>query len=303
MKLLCFTISLFLAVFTPLIAEKSVIDGLQRGEDIGYVVRLKNGDVFSGHFIEYISDSEEGEGIKLETELGVAIIYAKQIEEIEPDDGYYKHQHRIYLMPTAEPIDGDHFAGFTELLMFYAGGSITKYFSFTMGRTIIPGIASKEQFSTIGGKVSFFSLDFEKGAESMSLAVGGQLSFINHNNRFMHYYGAATVDFGRTSLTGLVFTKTGNHSFYIAHAQQSEIGFFYENGAFGVGLGLDSRLPNWRGVHLIGEIWNSNVQKPTNSGVLLGLRLCNSMLSTDFGLAFFTTPFAMPFVNFVVTPF
>ena len=77
----------------------------------------------------------------------------------------------------------------------------------------------------------------------------------------------------------------------------------YENGNVGIALGLDTRIGSSRTLHFIGELWNSNITKPTNTAVLLGLRLAGQSVSADFGLAFFTQPFAAPFMSFVFTPF
>jgi hypothetical protein len=50
-------------------------------------------------------------------------------------------------------------------------------------------------------------------------------------------------------------------------------------------------------------LWNSDITKPSNSGILLGFRIGNSNVSADFGLAIFTTPYFIPFTSFVWTPF
>jgi hypothetical protein len=68
-------------------------------------------------------------------------------------------------------------------------------------------------------------------------------------------------------------------------------------------MGIDTEISGRHGLHFIGELWNSDVNQPTNSGVLLGLRLFNSGFSADFGVAFFMQPFVAPFASFVITPF
>jgi hypothetical protein len=79
--------------------------------------------------------------------------------------------------------------------------------------------------------------------------------------------------------------------------------FVYEDGSFGLALGVDTHLSAWKDVRIIGELWNSNISKPTDTGVLLGVRLGNTKFSADFGLALFTSPFLLPFTSFSWTPF
>lgn len=272
-------------------------------EDVKVVIRFKNGDILTGFITRYIQDEENGEGFKFKTSLGTTTIYNKEIVEIREFYSNYRHSHRVFLMPTAEPIENNHFIGNFELGFFYAGIGITKYFSLTAGRSIIPGISNKHQISTLNTKVTFLQIPWQNYPGKLSIAAGGNIAFINHNNRIENYYAVSTLHFDRTRFTTTVFTKNGPRDFYELRFQNNLYDMIYENGAFGIGLGLDTKISKWHDIRFIGEIWNNNVLKRSNSGVLLGVRLANTELSSDFGIAFFTQPFLVPFLSFTWTPF
>ena len=104
---------------------------------------------------------EEGEGIKFSTEIGTATIYEDQILEIKKVKNYYRQDHRIYLLPTANPIGNNHFIGNFELLMFYAGAGISDIVSITAGRTFMPSIRSDQQLSVANAKVTLLNMDLK----------------------------------------------------------------------------------------------------------------------------------------------
>ena len=267
------------------------------------IVRLSNGDVISGFVIEYIGATESGEGIKLKTLLGTAIIYSKEIVDITTEDDFYRHNHRIFLLPTAEPIGSNHYIGDFEMLFLYGGFGIYDIASVTAGRSIIPGLPSSDQLSELNAKITVYDSDIPEVARRLTLAVGTNLAFINSRNRLIHYYGTATVSMFRSSLTASVFYKGGSQDVYRLRFSQNDLTMVYPDGSFGIGLGLDTKLTKRHDIHIIGELWNSDVTRPTNTGVLLGIRLCNTNISADFGFAFFTQPFIAPFASFVWTPF
>lgn len=298
-------ILLIAGIFTAEAAEKdsTILRKIDPAYDGEYFIRLKNGDFISGRFIEFVNDKKYGEGVRMATEVGRAIIYASQIDEIVRKEDHFRHKHRVFLLPTAEPIGDDHFIGAFELLFLYGGFGIQDWLSVTAGRSIVPGIASYEQLSELNVKFTLTSMEFKDIARKLSLAVGGNLSFLNDDNRMGHLYGVATVELSRTFLTASVFAKIDGEDFFIIRIRNEAQPVIYENGSIGIGLGIDTKIPAWHGVHFIGEIWNSNITKPTNSGVLLGLRLCNYRYSMEFGLSFFTQPLVVPFTSFSWTPF
>lgn len=276
---------------------------LKSYEDYECIVRLKNGDIISGVITDTFTSENEGTGIKILTELGKATIYINQIADIRIKDEYYRHNHRVFLLPTANPIKNNHFIGSFELLFLYFGGGISDFLSITAGRSIIPLLSSSQQISLINVKFTFLTMEFDSIARMVSLAVGGNLGFANHNNRFQHLYIASTVKLFKTELTGLVYYKLGSDDFNFIRYGNNLQELKYPNGSFGIGLGIDTEIPRLKGLHFIGELWNIDVERPTNTALMLGLRLCNTVVSADFGLALFTQPYLFPFVSFVWTPF
>lgn len=284
-------------------ADEGALKDVKINNEKPYIVLLTNGDILTGYVIEFTRNPEEGDGIKFDTELGTALIYESQIESIRLKEESNRHNHRVFLLPTANSIGSNHFIGAFELLFFYAGFGIADILSVTGGRTIIPQINSDEQLTVLNAKATLLSEEFSKINRKLSLAVGGNLSYINDRNRLIHYYAVGSFELNRTSLHAAIFYKGGSRNIYDLYFGENTLEMRYADGAFGLGLGVDTRIPDTHGVYFIGELWNSNIQEPTHTGVLLGIRLCNDTFSADFGLSFFTSPFVAPFTSFVWTPF
>lgn len=293
----------FLFTFNQKVAYSLDESELKAYEDYECVIRLVNGDIITGVITDVFSSENEGAGIKILTELGKATIYLNQIADIRIKDDYYRHNHRVFLLPTANPIKNNHFIGSFELLFLYFGAGISDIFSITAGRTIVPQVTSSQQISIINAKFTFLSMEFDSVARMVNLAVGGNLGFANHNNRFQHLYVVSTVRLYKTELTGSVYYKIGSDDFNFISYGNNSLELKYPNGSFGLGLGLDTEIPRMKGFHFIGELWNIDVERPTNTALVLGLRLCNTKVSADFGFALFTQPYIFPFVSFVWTPF
>lgn len=273
-----------------------------------YVLRLSNGDLITGKFVEEIESAEYGKGVKFKTNFGIAPIYFFEIEEIRQSEKYNRHNHRHFIMPTAEPIGDDYFVGIVELAFLYGGFGITDYLSVTAGHSFVPYIGSDNQISVLNLKSTFLNKRFEndegeyKG--SLFLAGGANLSWINDANNLQHYFVNATFKGKTSKLTANLFYKYSGEDLYTFHfGQAGSFDATYNDGTFGIGLGVEDQFWNWRGVNIMLELWNSDFSRPSNTGVLLGFRLFNSKYSADVGLMFFTAPFAAPFVNFVFTPF
>ncbi len=296
-----FVLLLFLLI-TQIASAVYDLKDFEADEQTVYSVKLNNGDMITG-VITKIFTEEGSRGIKIKTEIGNAVIYDDQIFDILLKVKEYKHANRIFLMPTAEPISSNHYLGSFEVLFFQMGLGISDYFSLTAGRTMLPTIASSQQISNIDAKISLYKMAFTKNARSLSFALGSNLAFINHNNKLWHLYFNTTVDFGRTLITTNVIYKAGALNYYDIHFNQYDYQLTYPNGAFGLGLGFDSKFPNRNDLHVIGEIWNIDVTHSANTLIMLGLRMCNTSFAADFGFAFFTQPFITPFASFVWTPF
>jgi hypothetical protein len=294
---------IYFSSFVSLYCSGDILKRITPDKNTQYIIRLNNGDIVSGYIIEMVNDPAEGEGIKVQTVIGNAIIFANQIVDIDAKDDNYRHSHSVYLLPTAMPVGNNYFVGIYELLFLYAGGGIGDWLSITAGHSFLPAISSTQQISTIDVKFSLVSLQFEDVARKLTLALGGNMAFVNNNNRFVHLYGVGTVELSRTMLTTVVFVKTGSQDIYNLYFGNNLVNLIYEDGSFGIGLGLDTKIIERHDLHLIGELWNSNVAKPSNTAILLGFRICNTSFSADFGLSFFTIPYAAPFVSFKWTPF
>ena len=297
---------------------------LLRALSVGDLVRarLTNGDALTGKVLEVISraqlrkelgregaegDSQKagvGEAVRLETSLGVVTILAEELVEITPLERWYRHNHRMYIMPSAEPIGGNAFIGLWELLFAYAGVGISDYVSITAGRSLIPFIFPHEQATLVNLKITPFRAVIDESGSQLFTCIGGNLALLNDANPFAHVFAGATFKGSRTSFTGHLFYKVNEPGLYeIRAGNQPAFAAAYSRGTIGLGLGLDSRFSDRHDVRFIGELWNADVLRPSNSALLLGLRLCNTALSMDFGVALVTQPLAIPFVSFAWTPF
>jgi len=301
-KFLKYLMVLFLAINTSFALDSFPRDIVQGSENI-YYIRLEHGDVLTGYIKEFFNDPDDGEGIKFVTEVGTAPIFAFQILEIKSKNEIYRHGHRVYLLPTAEPIGDNHFIGSWEIGLIYAGGGIGDIFSLTAGRTMVPGLYEGQQGSIINGKFTVLKQTFESDPTVLFLGVGTNLAWINDANGIYHGYMNATLKGDRSSLTLAVLYKYGEKDIYDFRLSNNQLAAPYANGSFGIALGLDTKFSSRHDLRFIGELWNGDITRPSNTGVLLGFRLANTSVSMDFGLAFFTAPFAAPFVSFAWTPF
>ena len=276
---------------------------LKMDNETEYLIRLKNGDILSGYIIDVITESEKGNSLKLQTMIGNPLIYFNEINLIVEKKDYNRHKHRAFILPTAEPIGDDHFIGNFELLFFYAGFGIKDYVSVTAGRSAVPGANPGEQLSVLNLKGTFLQMDWEDYPGGLSMAAGANLAFVNDKNRIVDYYFATTFHIERTYLTASVFTKQGGDDFYTAYYRNDRFDFAYQNGSFGIALGITTKFSERHDLYFVGELWNSDIARLTNTGLLGGFRIANSTFAADFGIAFFTQPFFAPFISFVWTPF
>jgi hypothetical protein len=271
-----------------------------------YTVRLLNGDVLTGKIVEVMEKrvNTAEEGIRLETSLGTLTIFVSEIAEITPRRRLYRHNHRAYIMPTAEPIGTNHFVGLWELLFLYGGVGITDYVSITAGRTLAPMILPEEQVTLVNVKITPYSTDIDDNGNRIFTCICGNFALVNAANQFWHIYMGGTFKSTRTSITGLIFVKANEpNSYRIRAGNFLDFGTRYEQSTFGIGAALDTRLSDRHDLHFIGELWNANVLQPSSTAILLGLRLSNTTLSMDAGIAIFTQPFFVPFASVAWTPF
>jgi hypothetical protein len=147
-------------------------------------------------------------------------------------------------------------------------------------------------------------LELDDMGNRLSFCAGGNYALLGAANPVWHAYAGGTFTSTRTSITLVGFYKIGEPSIYrLTGRNLFDFSTRYDAGSFGLGMGLDTRLTERGDLHFIGELWNPNVLQPVNTAVLVGLRLCNTSVAMDFGLALFTQPNVFPFVSFVWTPF
>lgn len=267
-----------------------------------YYIRLLTGEEYTGIIRDIIEDDTQGAVLKVKLTIGTAEIPCSGIAELRPYKQLYRHNHRLYLLPTADPIGNNYFIGNFELLLLYAGVGYDR-FSLTAGRTIIPGLSSADQGSLVNLKATIYSEDNITMPGGFTLAVGTNVAWLNSANRLLHFYGTGTFTLTRTRLTMSMFYKQGrDDSFVISGGRFGNFGVTYPNGALGLALGFDTKFTAMNDVHVLCELWNPDIAKPMNSGALLGLRIANTHVAADFGLSVWTAPAIAPFVSFVWTP-
>lgn len=322
-------VALFCGSWLTLSAELTAIPTFVKSDaKTAYRVRLTNGDMLSGVVTDKdtdraTADEPERQYLKLKTSVGLLKIYADEIAEITHQDDAYRHGHRIFFMPTAESIGNNHFVGSWELVMLYAGAGIGDIVSVTAGRTIIPTLSSSEQFSLINTKVKLYSTPPSDAPVRTKVNVGGATVYETETDvtgrislsagaqwtalqqaRMSTLYAVGTYTQGRASISALLFYKGGgDETIFLSGRQLGNTSFQYPTGAMGVGFGVDVQFPERNDIHFIGELWNADISRPVGTALMIGLRLTNSTLSADFGIATTTNFDILPMVNFVWTPF
>ena len=295
---------LFALLFAFGIATASPLSNLTTADmDKVQVIRLINGDIITGEIIEFVSSEAKGDGIRFRTLLGTTLIYESEIASVRAFEDYNRHSHRSFLMPTALPIGDNHFVGCYELLFLYGGFGIGDVFSCTAGKSFAPGARWDQQLSELNAKFTVYQQKFDNQDGAIALAAGANLAFVNDNNRLIHAYAVGTYTGTVSHVSAAIFTKLGSQDYAQIKFNHESIDMNYPDGAFGLAFGLDTKFARWNNLYFIGEIWNNDIDRASNTAILLGVRHASTRFSADFGLAFFTQPFAVPFISFVWTPF
>lgn len=293
--------------FNPrLCADEGILEGIDVSSDVRYAVRLEDGSFLIGVLSEKVESEKEGTGVKIKTAIGTATVYESQIAEIIPMDDLYRHAHRVFLLPTGEAIRKNHFVGNLELFGLWAGIGVGDVVSITAGRTALPSVPSGDQVSFVNLKATIYDEEYTTMPGKFSLAGGVNLGWLNAPNRLTHAYFSATFTRIRSRVTGTVFMNLSGNSMELFTARAGTLGsvvVHYPASAIGIGVGVDTRLPGRQDLHVLAELWNSDISKPTNTVLMLGLRLANTAVSMDFGLAVFSVPSVVPVMSFAWTPF
>ncbi|MFA7626752.1 MAG: hypothetical protein WCZ17_06855 [Candidatus Kapaibacterium sp.] len=299
MKWYLILIFLFVSAYT----HADILDDFTGYDDTEYVIRLKNGDLITGYLVEILEDTSKGGSIKFRTQVGTTVIYVTEIIEVQIKDDLNRQSHRVFIMPTAEPIGNNHFISNYMIAFFYAGFGIYDYVSISAGRSVIPTVLRQDQISLLNVKGTLFSMDWDSMKGGMSIGVGANLAFINDKNKFSHIYSNITFIGERTDITGMFFVKTGEMDYYEFRFAERIYDAVYTNNSFGIGVGLTTKFSERHDLYFVGEIWNTDIAKITSTGILGGLRVQNSSFSADFGLMYISPSSLIPVFNFAWTPF
>jgi hypothetical protein len=295
-----------------------------------YTISLENGDVLSGFIIEIINyqnnsseknpevnkENPDEENINisniiLKTSFDEIIIYEDEVINISEKKISIHPNHSMFIMPTANPISDNHFIGNYELAVFYGGIGITDWVSITGGGSILPSTNLDEtyfddQISLINAKVSFPKIGAENSS-NVVLALGANLGWLGDNNKMLHLFALGTYnskELSNSSFTAGLFYKLGYQDYpSTIYLLDRGFAFDYQDGAFGICAGFDHRFRTRSDLALVMEVWNSDVTRPTNTAILLGLRLAGRNFTSTFGIMASTQPFAFPFVSFCWSPF
>ncbi|GIV54814.1 MAG: hypothetical protein KatS3mg039_1332 [Candidatus Kapaibacterium sp.] len=265
-------------------------------------VRLTTGDVLRGELLSRaMRDSIEA--IKVRTAVGTATIDLDQVVEIRPLESFYRHAWRTLLMPTAEPIGTNHSILSMELLTLGAGIGVGQIGSILLLRSIVPGIPASHQLSVINAKATLVRADYQQLDGHLSLCVGGNLAWINAPNRLQHVWIAGTFTRVRSRLTVMAFYNLSDRDVYQLNAGTFGSALMrYTPNAIGFGLGLDVQLPARDDLHVLAELWNSDLARPYQTMVVVGVRLANTALALDAGVGVSSLPLVIPIVAASWTP-
>ncbi len=267
-----------------------------------YLLRLVNGDLLEGVFVGEALVQDSLPAWRFRTLIGTATIARREIAELVEQD--YRHLHRIFLQPTAEPIGPNAFLGLAGLFALYAGIGFQDWLSLVGARTLLPNIPADQQLWALNTKFTLLRSANVLMPGRVSLALGAQLSALNTVNQLLHLYGVASFTGERSHLSVLLMAKAAGPDMLTVRAGSwGSVTFGYATGALGLGIGLDVRLLSRRDLHLLAELWNSDIRSPSRTGLLLGIRLANTFVALDFGIFWFGYPYAIPAANAVCTPF
>ncbi len=297
---------IFLTIITSSSALSVSLDNFAERYDMHkeYTVWLQNGDILSGKILEIIEDTPKETGIKMQTLVGIVTIYDYEINKIVLTENIPPSNNRVFIMPTANPIGSNHFAGLYEVLFLYAGIGITDWVSITGGHSFIPKTEPHDQLSVLNAKVSSPKIYMKEDKSThLRFAAGMNFAWLNNNNRLTHIFGIGTYNMESNSHVSFgMFYKSGNQEIpFPVYVLDTSFVVDYSDGAFGISAGADVKFSNRKDLSFIGEIWNSDVTNPTNTAFLLGLRLSGRNFSSDFGLFISTAPYWIPFISFVWT--
>lgn len=296
---------------------------LRDDPDREYVFRLVNGDIVSGPIIDIeawdlflrpgtdsmylrkLRKQSFGFDVTVDALTGKLKLDSRNIAYFERRYEAYRHRHRGYIIPTAQPIGDDAFIGLWEIGFLYAGGGVGPL-SITAGRSFVPGIPARDQLSLVNVKATVAEADnglVESGKQYYALGFNG--AWLNDKNFIGHAYVNATFTGARAAATTTFFTKVAG-----PELMQVNLGTLVDafnlplaNGAFGVAISIDTRFPDFHDLHAVMELANADITRPGNTLLYLGVRTALSSVGMDFGITLAPGPTVIPAVAFAWTPF
>ncbi|MDD3124914.1 MAG: hypothetical protein PHV24_03670 [Candidatus Kapabacteria bacterium] len=284
-------------------AKVGVLGKFRPQPEADYMVVLKNGDVISGSFVEFTHSPEYGEGVKLETELGVAAFYEEQISKIVLAGEYYRYSSRGMILPTAYPIGDDHYVALSELLLPHAGFGIADLVSISGACSIIPMDKITGQIAYVNAKFTLFNDKIDEDLGNLAIAPGINYASFGKRNDILHAFVALSLQLNSVTLNTDLFYKVSGGDLYSYRLDDNLWDFEYPDGAFGLSFTIDKQL-NRNGTHLLVEIINGNVTDYKKTAVGAGIRFSNSSFGADLGLMYAVgTNFPIPVMQFFYTPF
>lgn len=269
---------------------------LHSGDNV--LIQLTSGDELSGDIVA-VSDSL----LRIQTVIGIATVRCSEVEKIFKHTEIYRFPSHLLLLPTAEPIGNTLYLSLTGLVLLHAGIAPVSWLSIAAARSILPRVAASEQVSMLHVKLSSPQLQPFSSPEKLRLASGVVLGWLNERNPIHHLYIAGSIHRVRSQVTALLFYHFGGPElFTIRFADFFQSHVRYGRGVVGFALGIDTQLPVERKIHVLAELWNINLAKPTQTAVMLGIRFAHFSIAGDFGIAFFPQPLLLPLASFWWTP-
>jgi hypothetical protein len=296
---------LFALLSLPVYAiDDADLQDMEIDTEVEYYVRLTNGDVVTG-FLSDVSTDKQGARIQMKMAVATITIYAKDIAWIGTRAQSNRARNRGFVIPTAEPIGRDWYIGVTEAVLPTVGFGVFDIGSVTLGRSFIPGLSMRDQFSLINLKATVYEDEnglVEGGRQFFAVGING--AWLNDVNFVGHLYGVATFTGVRSRVSTVIFSKAMGRDDYTVSAGTlaNSFRFPYANGTFGIGLMIDVRFPEFHDLHAMAELWGVNIQRPSQSVFVLGLRKINTSTTMDFGLGLLPGGNLAPVINFAFTP-
>ncbi|MFM8771453.1 MAG: hypothetical protein ACKOE4_05450 [Candidatus Kapaibacterium sp.] len=284
--------------------DDNELENLEIDPEVEYYIRLANGDVVTG-LLSTVTTDGKGARVQMRTSVATITIYAADIAWIGTRAQSNRARNRGFVIPTAEPIGRDWYIGVTEAVLPTVGFGLCDIGSVTLGRSFIPGLSMRDQFSLINLKATVYEDEnglVEGGRQFFALGING--AWLNDVNFVGHLYGVATFTGVRSRVSTVIFSKAMGRDDYTISAGTlaSSFRFPYSNGTFGVGLMIDVRFPEFHDLHAMAELWGVDIARPSQSVFVLGLRKINTSTTMDFGLGLLPGGALAPVINFAYTP-